>query len=123
MKTKLRSGRVMSEYSGCMWCFCPQEWCDRWEEREDMEGGFQRLEGVKRCKYEDMIVGGLVVGIWRDGAREERFRGQLRERMREVGLDFEAETERMEYLGRRVEWGGVEGSNLLREYWRAVKSR
>src|SRR6186713_1535079 len=32
LKKTSREKRLMENYSGCMRCFCPQEWCNRWEQ-------------------------------------------------------------------------------------------
>lgn len=37
MKKLIREWKVMKDFGGCRWCFVPQAWCNRWEEKE--EGG------------------------------------------------------------------------------------
>lgn len=116
MKEKIRKTKVMEGFSGCSFCFVPQRWCDSWENR--WEGGFQRRNGVWRCQYQEVVLGGLVAGVLQGGeaAAEEMGKGGEVE-----GFDMKQDREEMGYLGRRIEWGGLEASVLLREFWIIVK--
>jgi hypothetical protein len=111
MKEKIRQGRTMEKYSGCMECFLPQAWCNQWEQRETDGGMYRRKVGVK-CEFQDVVLSGFVVGVMdKEGAMEG-----LRDRMAERGYDVKCEDEGLKYLGQKRIWGGLETSVLLREY-------
>jgi hypothetical protein len=114
MKKLIREWKAMEDYGGCIWCFVPQAWCNRWEENK--EGGWRLKEGERTCIYTDVVLGWFLVF-----AKDEEFAKGLKERMRERGLNVEKQREVLMYLGRKEKWAGLETWVLLQEYWQGVK--
>jgi superfamily II DNA helicase RecQ len=111
LKEAIRKGRTMEKYSGCMDCFLPQEWCNQWEQSERQGGMYRRKAGVK-CAFQDVVLSGFVVGLG-EAKRVEEVRG----RMTKQGYDITKEEDVLKYIGQKRIWGGLETSQLLKEYY------
>lgn len=116
-KEAIRQGRMMEAYSGCMECFLPQAWCNQWEQSEQ-EGGMYRRQVGEKCRFTDVVLSGVVVGLGRKEMVEE-----MQGRMAAAGFDMSQETEALKYMGRRRRWGGLEASELLREFYLIRRGR
>jgi superfamily II DNA helicase RecQ len=117
IKRQLRGGAGMEAFSGCSMCFVPQEWCERWEEKEwrGIEGnetGWGERQGGE-CQYMDVVLGGFVVWMMQGHQRKA-----VEERMQKMGLSGREEDEMVSYLRQRIEWGEMETSILFQEFWR-----
>jgi superfamily II DNA helicase RecQ len=112
-KEAIRRGRTMEAYSGCMECFLPQAWCNQWEQSE-REGGMYRRKKGETCTFRDVVLSGITVAL----GRKEVFEG-MQKRMAAAGVDMSNETEMLKHMGRRRRWGGLETSELLREFYLA----
>ena len=111
LKEAIRRERSMERYSGCMDCFLPQAWCNQWERDERKAGMFRRKVGVT-CDFQDVVLSGFVVGL----GRTERI-DELRRRMEEQRFDITKLKDVLKYLGQKKIWGGLETSQLLKEYY------
>ncbi|MCJ1449638.1 MAG: hypothetical protein MMC23_010160, partial [Stictis urceolatum] len=100
--------RRIERFSGYSECFVPQEWCEGWKKKK--EGGWAKEAG-RKCQYRDTVLEGLAVWLV-EGKSEEGFV----ERMRKEGLGAESYEDIARYLGKRVEWGGLEANRLVMEY-------
>ena len=110
-KEAIRRERTMEAYSGCMECFLSQAWCQRWKQDERKPGMYRRkTEG--RCQFSDVVLSGVTVGLGRKEVVDE-----MQGRMAAAGFDMSQETEALKYMGRRRRWGGLEASELLREFY------
>lgn len=110
----------MEKYGGCVECFVPQRWCGQWQEKSEedqRQGGYQRIAG-KGCQYKDIVLGGFAVAM----AEEGGFGRQVLQRLQEAGYQADSNEENIRYLGRRIEWGGLEANRLLWEFWQAARS-
>lgn len=112
-KDRIRQGRTMASFSGCNMCFLPQEWCNTWITCPD--GGWTKNPDEKSCNFKDMILGWLALGVWIDESKK------ISTRMTAAGLDFDNGQDFSAYLGQKIEWGGLEASMLLQEFWMAVE--
>jgi superfamily II DNA helicase RecQ len=117
IKEAIRRGRTMEAYSGCMKCFLPQAWCNQWEQSEQ-EGGMYRRKVGEKCGFADVVLSGVVVGLDRKEIVVE-----MQGRMAAAGFDMSEETEGLKYMGRRRRWGGLEASELLREFYLIRRGR
>ena len=115
MRDNIRGHGALERYAGCYRCFVPQEWCNRWDRRSDMGDYEDRLVEQKdvECQYQDMVLGELAVRFRWDA----EFARGLVKRIKEGGFDAETNEGNVRYLGQRMEWGGVEASRLIWEYW------
>jgi len=94
-----------------MECFLPQAWCNQWEQSE-REGGMYRRKVGEKCKFADVVLSGVVVGLERKKVVDEMYG-----RMAAAGFDMRDESEALKYMGRKRRWGGLETSELLREFY------
>jgi len=94
-----------------MECFLPQAWCNQWEQSE-REGGMYRRKGGERCAFRDVVLSGFAVALRQNPAGNE-----MEERMAAAGVDISNKGEVLRHLGRRRIWGGLESSELLREFY------
>lgn len=152
-KTSLRQGRKMQPFSGCSFCFLPQEWCNRWEpteanglesgeEGDQRTGGWRlaRGHGTSSCDFSDLILGELATGlVMNDGvginlrARIEEAESLISQRLYDeeegrlhggdkiVYFNRALDDDLFSYLGTRIQWGGLECSRLLQEFWEVIK--
>jgi RecQ family ATP-dependent DNA helicase len=116
IKEAIRQGRTMEAYSGCMECFLPQAWCNQWEQSEREGGMYRRRAGVI-CAFRDVVLSGFMVGIVQAGKMEE-----LQRRMAQQEYDITKQEEVLKYLGQKRRWGGLEASQLLREFYRIYRA-
>jgi len=116
MKELIRKGKTMEDFGGCVRCFVPQAWCNRWEENPEDEGGWRMKKGEEKCKYTNVVLGWFLIFI-----KDEGFRDGLTARMREGGFNIEKSSEVLKYVGQRKKWGGLETWVLLQEFWQGVK--
>ncbi|KAI4192651.1 MAG: hypothetical protein LQ350_008599 [Teloschistes chrysophthalmus] len=97
MKTAMRQFRAMEPFSGCVRCFAPQAWCERWVEREKMKMIRQAFQ------------------------LDNKTQKRVLARFEEEGLQRESDLDHVRYLGRRIEWGGLETNILCRELATSIK--
>jgi superfamily II DNA helicase RecQ len=123
---KIRKWKSMAKYSGCQWCLAPQEWCSRWEHSAEEGQMYRQVAGAK-CEFDEVVLSTFAALVVKCG----EFSRGFRERVRASGFgsaeeeegegddddDDESERRRLRYLGQQVRWGGIEGSQLLREFW------
>ena len=72
---------------------------------------YRRKVGV-RCAFEDVVLSGFVVKMG-----DKKSADEFGERMRQRGLDVRKEHDVLKYVGQKRIWGGLEASELLREYY------
>lgn len=103
MKELIRKGKTMEDFGGCVRCFVPQAWCNRWEENPEDEGGWRMKKGEEKCKYTNVVLGWFLIFI-----KDEGFRDGLTARTREGRFNIEKSSEVLKYVGQRKKWGGLE---------------
>jgi hypothetical protein len=121
-------GIQFARYASCYNCGVPQKICMHWETKEGGNGGFQWVKGgmcqyfeVVQCSIAAIMVAGpgqvvdeqvyswmKAQGIWGSGEelKEEEVEG-VKQKM-------------LEWCGRKVIWGGMEGSILIQVFYRLV---
>ncbi len=117
----IRKMWCMAQYSGCTECFVLMEWCNRFEGRGLGSQGGAKTEWVRRqgpglCQFDEMVLGEYVVALEGD----EEFRLTMAKRMRELGLEWVRDEDRIRYFGLCEEWDMIEGNKLLWELGRFV---
>ena len=65
-----------------------------------------------RCEFQEVVLSGFAVGLGQAGRFEE-----MRRRMEEQGYDMREERDLLKYIGQKKIWGGLETSQLLKEYY------
>ena len=96
----------LARHAGCFQCGMPQAICGRWIGRGE-DGGVLE-ERRQRCTYDGVLVQMFTGLIYRCGLEV------MREVREEAGFGRDKEGEFFVWLGRRVEWGGIEASEMCR---------
>ena len=108
LEYEIRTARAGARFSGCYWCFLPQDLCQRWVRRGD-EGGWALDEAVAHCQYDGVLLG-AVVALWL--AFSDAITPVVDEAMAKDGVHPGDAAGRYIWLGKQVRWGLVE-SNWL----------
>jgi superfamily II DNA helicase RecQ len=113
--TFVQQKRSMERFSCCFCCYIPQAICEHWKHKEDKEErGRWEEDNSQECQYPDVIV----PAFW----SMMMIRGQvaldwLYDWAERDGYDIRDDTEsERQWLGKKVEWGGIEGNNLIRAF-------
>jgi hypothetical protein len=72
---------------------------------------YRRKRG-ETCAFRDVVLSGITVAL----RRREVVEG-MRQRMAAAGVDMGNDIEALKYMGRRRRWGGLEASEMLREFY------
>ena len=96
----------LARHAGCFQCGMPQAICGRWIGRGE-DGGVLE-ERRQRCTYDGVLVQMFTGLVYRCGLEV------MREVREEAGFGRDKEGEFFVWLGRRVEWGGIEASEMCR---------
>ena len=100
----------MEDFAGCFFCGVPQALCGRWVADDGDGRRFRQVKGG-RCQYKGTLVKmylGLMMG-YRAEATEV-----MEAMMREDGVDGEDTSRWYVWLGRMIEWGGIQASKMCR---------
>jgi hypothetical protein len=98
-----------------MECFLPQAWCNQWEQSERQPGMYRRKQS-ETYAFRDVVLSGITVAL-----RRKEYAEGMTKRLEAAGVDISKETEILKYMGRRRRWGGLETSELLREFYLSGK--
>lgn len=110
---RIKRGVRWEDYLYCFGCGLPQAICERFEWKEDT-GRYRRVQG-RQCQYRGILIE-AVVSMWganADGA-EEVFRAGMKQREIERVEEDEGDKQWLEWAGRKVRWGGLEGNEMYR---------
>lgn len=121
LRKRVREDRKLEKFGGCVRCLVPYEWCNRWQEQEESPGLWREMEGREACRLTDLIMSEMAVMM-----TDEAYGLGLLDRLVgegykvDNGLETKEELERWdvcitEFLGKRIEWGGYETWNIIRE--------
>lgn len=108
----VRKKKTIEEYSCCLYCYVPQAICQHWKAKG--EGGRWEKDPTKDCQFKGVIIEGFwsMVFIWGErGVRE-----WLEEWSRQDGYDIDNDEGRLRWLGKKVEWGGIEVNKLVQAF-------
>lgn len=111
----IRKKRSMERFSCCLRCYIPQAICERWKHKEDKEErGRWEEDDSQECQYPNVIVPAFWSMMMIKGQAGLEWLYEWAER---DGYDIrdDAESER-QWLGLKVELGGIEGNNLIRAF-------
>src|SRR6187402_3553284 len=100
-------------FSCCFYCHVPQAICQRWEPGDENI----RWQEVprQRCQFEGVVMPAIISALH---VEEQWVVGVMCTMARDEGIDMQADGAVYQWLGRRVEWGGVEASRLLQVFCR-----
>jgi len=110
--TAVRKKKTIEEYSCCLYCYVPQAICQHWKAKG--EGGRWEKDPTKDCQFKGVIIEGFwsMVFIWGErGVRE-----WLKEWSRQDGYDIDDDEGRLRWLGKKVEWGGIEVNKVVQAF-------
>ena len=107
--------RSMERFSCCLHCYIPQAICEHWKHKEDKEErGRWEEDNSQECQYPDVIVPAFWSMMM---VRGQAALDWLYEWAERDGYDIRDDTEsERQWLGKKVEWGGIEGNNLIRAF-------
>jgi hypothetical protein len=113
-------------YASCHDCGVAQQICTRWEEIREGNRKFERIEGGL-CQYDGIIrpvvaaimVAGLLEVVDQEVWSPMRAEGiwGANERL-EASEEAEVKRGMLDWFGRKVMWGSIEASVLLRVFYR-----
>ena len=99
------------EYSCCFYCYVPQAICQHWVAKT--EGRRWEEDAAKTCKFSD----GMVPAFWSIVVKgQDSIANWLREWGAKEGYDVDNDAEFLQWLGLKVEWGGIEGNRLIQAF-------
>ena len=109
----LRNKRILAPYTACFYYFLPQDLCRRWK---GVEGrGFIRDKKENRCSFPDFLISTIAIGFSIPQYTKEYY-------IRVYGLNGQEDEEKKGlYLGKKVEYGGVEVNQLFLEFSLALR--
>jgi superfamily II DNA helicase RecQ len=99
--------RTMEAYSCCYHCYVPQDICQHWKSTK--KGGRWEVDKTKSCQFPNVIVPAfwslLLKGL-------EETMEWLREWATQDGFNIDDDIQCLKWLGKKVEWGGIEGNKF-----------
>ena len=104
-------------FSCCFYCHVPQAICQRWEPGEE-NIRWQEVAGQK-CQFEGVVMPAIISALH---VEKQWVVGVMREMAQEEGFNIQVDGVVYQWLGRRVEWGGVEASRLLQVFYKISKA-
>ncbi|KFZ23100.1 hypothetical protein V502_02422 [Pseudogymnoascus sp. VKM F-4520 (FW-2644)] len=113
--TFVQQKRSMERFSCCFCCYIPQAICEHWKHKEDKEERRRWEEDNGReCQYPNVIVPAFwsMMVIRGQAALDLLYQWAERDGY-DIRDDMESERQ---WLGKKVEWGGIEGNNLIRAF-------
>jgi hypothetical protein len=117
VKEEIQGKRRLERFSGCFNCGFPQEWCDSWEGSNEDGGSFKRRVGGD-CQYGSLLFEGIIAMEIIYEGEVEKIIGKVIE---EEGLDMDNKEELLEWMGKRIKWGGLESNNLCRLFFKYIE--
>ena len=99
--------RLMERFGCCFQCFAPQAICERWEQKE--EGGRWVENRNKKCQLDRIFVAAFY-SAWLKGGGEVTER--IQEQAEQEGVDTTDDESMIWWLGRKVEYGGMEMNRM-----------
>lgn len=109
----LRKRIRFEPFSCCYYCHVPQAICQRWELGGD-EGRW-RKSSSQGCQFEGVVMEGVIGALH---VAEKWVIGLIYDMAQEDGVDIKAGDDTPhKWLGRRLEWGGIEASRLVQVFW------
>jgi superfamily II DNA/RNA helicase len=110
--TAVRDKKTMEAYSCCLFCYVPQAICQRWKAKGE-HGRWER-DPTKDCQFKGVIVEGFWSMMFVQG--QEGFMEGLKEWGQGDGYDIDDDEGRLRWLGKKVEWGGIEANKLVQAF-------
>lgn len=115
---KMADEKWFDRFSCCYHCHAPQAMCQRWQQKSE-QGWWEEVGGVE-CQFGDIVIPGVYSMLNRGGSEEV---WRLNEWAATEGVDLSKDlNEVCKWFGKRVEWGGIEGSRLLQVFFILAKS-
>ena len=112
---KIKEGIRYDKYCVCFKCGIPQAICGRF--RENGIGGFRWISGAE-CQYPEVMIGVISVMV----AENKNQSGEaLIEWIKEEGVQEENSGELMKWMGKKIEWGGMEAAQINKVWLRMVQ--
>jgi superfamily II DNA helicase RecQ len=107
MQEKVR----FEKFSCCFECHVPQAICQQWEPGEG-NIRWERVAG-RQCQFMGVVMPAIISALY---AEEQWVVGVMCDMAEKDGVDIQVDNAVYQWLGRRVEWGGVEASRLLQVF-------
>jgi superfamily II DNA helicase RecQ len=104
-------------YTGCRWCGIPQAICRRWVLKHQSSNRFRRVDG-QECQFRRNFIIAVIVAVIYNGPAA--WTEIITRWIGEVGGQVEVrnENEILNWWGQKIQWGGMEVSQLVRMfYW------
>ena len=107
----VQKGKTMEGYSCCMYCYVPQAICQHWKAKS--QDGRWEQDPTKDCQFKGVIVEAFwsMVMKGRPGTMD-----WLREWGHRDGYDIDDDEGCLRWLGKKVEWGGIEANKLIQAF-------
>jgi hypothetical protein len=99
--------RLMERFGCCFQCFAPQAICERWEQKE--EGGRWVENRNRKCQLSGIFVAAFY-SVWLKGG--DKVTERIREWGEQEGVDIMDDESVIWWLGRKVEYGGMEMNRM-----------
>jgi hypothetical protein len=117
LKKKMADEKWFEGFSCCYHCHVPQAMCQRWQQKSE-QGWWEEVGGVK-CQFGDIVIPGVYSMLNRGGSEEV---WRLNEWAAAEGVDLSKDlNEVCKWFGKKVEWGGIEGSRMLQVFFVLAK--
>jgi superfamily II DNA helicase RecQ len=99
------------KFSCCFYCHVPQAICQRWEPGDEQIRWVQVPQ--QRCQFPGVVMPAIISALH---VKEQCVVQVMGEMADQEGFDHQVPGAIYPWLGRRVEWGGVEASRLLQVF-------
>jgi len=104
------------KYSGCFFCGVPQAICQRWRPKDG--GGYARCQAngeTTKCQFPDVLIP-TIEAIMGEG--EESIKKLTFAWMREEGVDTKNYQQVLNWMGKKIRWGGMETNQMVKVFYR-----
>jgi hypothetical protein len=110
--TAVRDKKSMEGYSCCMYCFVPQYICQHWKAKS--QDGRWEEDASKECQFKGVIIEGFWSMMFIRGPAGVM--EWLKEWSYRDGYDIDDDEGCLRWLGKKVEWGGIEANKLIQAF-------
>jgi superfamily II DNA helicase RecQ len=107
----IQDERTMELYSCCTICFVPQAICQHWIPKA--EDGRWKEDQTKDCQFKGIIIEAFWCMVIKG---QERTMGWLRGWSSNDGYNIDDNKGCLAWLGKKVEWGGIEANKLIQAF-------
>jgi hypothetical protein len=111
-----RNKKRFENFSGCFWCHVPQAICQHWTQNE--QGRWKRVDGAD-CQFKGIVMPAFISMLH---VQEKWLMGVLREEMGRDQHEWSDDIAVYKWLGKKMEWGGIEGSKLVWVFHKIAKA-